>query len=466
MTLGQGSVVLLFVTYILAARTLGDTGFGEFALGLTIATVLFLLPAWGSSRYSAIMAARDPGQTRKILATHLGLTATLTIPYLPVAGVAAFVLTDNPTVVWVTLFLAVDQLARELGNFFRLLFRVHDGYPLEALTSFAERGGVFIAAIMVLFLSPNPVHLAAAFAAGRSMGTLVTAVVYRFRVGPIGFRLHLASLRELFLAGTPLALRRGISVLTFRVDMLFLGGMRPANEVGWYGSVYTLMDGVLMVPTTVNGSIGPTISANFGEARRHVVCRLYERGLKYLLIIGVFMGAVCAMLADPIVDILYGSEYAPAAAALRILAISITFVFIRSLNTEVLDDVDLRTAALRVFGAGLVLNVVLNALLIPRYGYLGAAASTALTEALLMGGTLWALHTAGYPGHFFRQARAPILSILLPLGVLWQLAGTPVVAGLTAGVTYLLGLTLFGAWDDKDRDLFRGLWSRGRARFH
>lgn len=457
---GQGSTGLLFITYIVAARTLGDAGFGEFTFGLTIATLLVMFPTWGSSRYSSIRAAREPGRTDEILGDYLGLTVPLTLLYFPLVFLVGHLASGNPTVVWVAVLLGGDLLAREFGNLLRLLLRVHDEYPLETLTGFGERGAILVLALAVLILWPDPVLLAAAFVGGRVVGVLVTAALYRVRVGPIRIRFVRGALRELFVGGTPVALRRGLNLVTFRVDMMFLGAMRPPRELGWYGSIYTIMDGVVMLPNPVNGSIGPTLSANFGEARLDVVTRLYQRGLKYLVVVGVLLTALFAILAAPLVNLVYGETFQPAAAALTILAFSIVFLLVRSLATEVLDNVDLRGASARIFALALLFNVALNILLIPRYGYLGAAASTVVTEAWLMGAMVWALRTAGFPARLLAQVRGPLLSIVVPAGLMWFLIDTPFLASLLGSLVYLAGLFVFRTWDDKDLDVFRGVWGR------
>jgi O-antigen/teichoic acid export membrane protein len=463
-TIGQLSVALLFVVYVFAARALGDAAFGQFMLGLAIASVLFMLPAWGVARYSAIMAARDPERTGEIVATYLGFTLPTAALYFPLLAWVAQLIGGDTTVVHVALFLGVDQLARSVGNCFRFVFRVHDAYPLEALTSFVERGAVVAAAMLVLLIRPDPVSLAAAFAAGRLAGALVTIVLFQRRIAPVRVRFDLAAIRRLAVGGTPVALRQGVGHLTFRVDLLFLGALRGAREVGWYGSVYTVMDGAVMLPHTVNGSLGPTISANFGRGDLETVRRLYHRGLKYLIILGLFLGAVLAVLAGPFVALVYGGEYAPAVPALVLLALSIPFVFVRSNTTEVLDNVDLRGMSLKVFALGLVINVVLNTLLVPSYGHVGAAGATLMTEVALAVGMGAGLARAGYRVGVRSLLRAPVLAIVPATGIMWALQGLPVLAALTGAVTYVAALTVAGAWDEKDVRLFRGVGDRLRGR--
>lgn len=463
-TIGQLSVALLFVVYVFAARALGDTAFGQFMLGLAIASMLFMIPAWGAARYSAITAAREPDRTADIVATYLGFTLPVSALYFPVLAWVASLIGNDATVVHVALLLGVDQLARAVGNCFRFIFRVHDAYPLEALTSFTERGAIVILAAVVLLIRPDPVILAAAFAAGRLAGALVTITLFQRRIAPVRVRFDLAAIRRLAVGGTPLALRQGVGSLTFRVDLLFLGALRSAREVGWYGSVYTVMDGAIMLPQSVNGSLGPTISANFGKGDLETVRRLYHRGLKYLVIVGLFLGAALAVLAHPFVVLVYGGEYAPAVPALVLLALSIPFVFVRTNTTEVLDNVDLRATSLRIFAVGLAINVVLNMLLVPRYGHVGAAGATLVTEAALAIGMGASLAREGYRVGILSLLRAPVLAIAPAAGLMWPMREVPVLAGLAGALTYLAVLDLAGAWDEKDLQLFSGIGARLRGK--
>jgi len=458
--LGQGSVALLFVVYILAARILGNAGFGDFSLGTTIALVLLALPAWGTVRYASILAARDPERTEDILSPSVGLTAVLALVYLPLVWVTATLVRDSDVVTRVAVLIGVDLLAREYGNLMRYLMRVHGAFALDTVSVFAERGLMVAGAAFVLLVEPDPVLLAAAFAAGRTLGVSITGALYRARVGPIGMRVDPPSLRRLFSGGTPIAIRRGLADISFRIDMLFLGALRPSTELGWYGSIYQLMDGVVMLPSLVTESLSPTLSANFAEGRLDVVQRLYERGAKYLLLGGLFLSAVFAVLAEPIVQLLFGAAYAPAADALRLLSPAVLFIFLRRQATSVLDNVDLRSSTVWAFAGGVATNIVLNSLLVPSYGYLGAATATSVSEALLMGSMIWILSQAGYKPVAVTLIRAALLSIGLATLVMWTLVGVPVLAFLAAAAVYLVSLTALRVWDEKDMLLLRDLRRR------
>jgi O-antigen/teichoic acid export membrane protein len=458
--LGQGSVALLFLIYLLAARVLGEAAFGQFSLGMSVALVLLALPAWGTARYASILAARDPERTADVLAPSVGLMALLALIYLPAVGISAALIADNEIVTWVALVSGVDFLAREHGQLLRFLMRVHGAFAADTISVFAERGLMVLASIGVLLLAPDPVLLAAAFAGGRTLGVLVTGALYRSRVGPLRVRFDAPSLMRIFSGGTPIAIRRGLADLTFRLDMLFLGAVRGPSEVGWYGSVQRLMDGVVMVPNVVTESFAPTLSANFAQGRRDVIQRLYQRGAKYLLLGGLFLAAVFVVLPDPLIRMLFGEDYAPAADALPLLAPAVVFVFLRRMATEVLDNVDLRSTTAWAFAAGLAASVAANALLVPRYGYLGAAAATSLSQGTLMGVLVWSAFRAGHAPLRWRHVGCAVVSVGLAAAVMRTLVGVPILALAAAGATYLISLTLLRVWDEKDLGLARDLFRR------
>lgn len=90
--LSKATLGLLFLVQILAARVLGVEAFGRFTLGFTVATLLLMLPAWGSNRYTLIMASRDPGRMNHLISDNLGLTALLSGPYLVAVALVAYAL--------------------------------------------------------------------------------------------------------------------------------------------------------------------------------------------------------------------------------------------------------------------------------------------------------------------------------------------------------------------------------------
>lgn len=177
----------------------------------------------------------------------------------------------------------------------------------------------------------------------------------------------------------------GLALLTFasRVDMLMLQKIDTYEAVGLYAIGYKFSDllalvvGALAVPfTTVLIKSWPDKPADFRE-------RLFQA-----LAVAAILGGLAVVIFWPssraLITFLYGPQFAGAATAAALLvagsALSgLTFVVISAL---------IAAKKLRVFpwlaSVGLLLNVGLNLLLIPRWSIDGAAVATVLTQLVML----------------------------------------------------------------------------------
>lgn len=459
----QASAGLVAVLYIIVARALGDAGFGDFTLGLTIAGLLSVLQGWGRNRYSAIVAAREPERATQIVGENLGATIPMTMLYLVAVAAVAYGISQRPAIVVLSLLLAGDMAAATYSKLLRLIFRVRDIYWYDTLAVLIERLAVVVVGVAALLIRPTATAAALGFLGGRALGAVATSGLFVRHVGPLRLTFDRGHVRRLFRAGTPLALRGALNSINLRADMLILATFRSRAEVGWYGAVYKLLDGLMMLPQVVLGSVSPHLSANFGGGRHEVVERLLQRAMKYLVVAGGGLSITLFVLAEPIVLLVYGAAFESAVPALRVLAAVLALGFLRLLLIEVLDNVDEREATVKVFAFGVALNIALNLLLVPRYGILGAAWCTVVSEAVLTVGLLWVTHAGGY-----RAFESRLLIIFAGgIGVggltMWLLDHRPLLAAGLGGFSYLAAVSLLGAWDRKDRDLARAMWHRARS---
>ena len=91
------------------------------------------------------------------------------------------------------------------------------------------------------------------------------------------------------------------------------------------------------------------------------------------------------MTAGPwLLSLLYGSQYAGAAAPFQILAVAVLFTFVNYALTHFVIAYDLHRRYLAFTATVFVGNLVLCLVLVPRFGPVGAAWSVVLSEAVLL----------------------------------------------------------------------------------
>jgi O-antigen/teichoic acid export membrane protein len=92
------------------------------------------------------------------------------------------------------------------------------------------------------------------------------------------------------------------------------------------------------------------------------------------------IGVGGALLARPIVNVLFGPNYSASVPALQLLAWSAVLVTMRGNFRHTLNAVGLQRLDLACAAAAAAFNIVLNLLLIPRFGINGAASATVISE--------------------------------------------------------------------------------------
>lgn len=243
----------------------------------------------------------------------------------------------------------------------------------------------------------------------------------------------------------PLGLARVLRTVIFSFDVVLLGVLSDVHAVGLYTAAYRVCYLVLAVAVAVHAAYLPGLTraaADGGPALSAVAAR----SLAAALTIGTPAVVGGAFLAGPILLVLFGADYAGAAWALRFVLLSIGCIFASLAAHNVLVALGRPWLEVRVVGLAAATNVVLNLVLIPRYGIAGAGLATALAEGVVLAGTAVALRRLGVRPWRAELAR-PILAGAL-MGAVLMALGPPqsLPVGLVAGTSvYLCALAALGA---------------------
>jgi O-antigen/teichoic acid export membrane protein len=174
------------------------------------------------------------------------------------------------------------------------------------------------------------------------------------------------------------------------IDSVMLGLMRGDVETGIYGAAYKVYEGVGYVPGVIASVLTPRLSSLYvtdrAAHRRLVVTGLAGSvGLALLITIGGYL------FAEPLMSLLFGPRFIVSAQPLRVLCMGLVFVFaVWTLHATAISANKGRLL-IRAALVGLVVNVVVNAYVIPRSGASGAALATVVGEFVSLIVLAWGL---------------------------------------------------------------------------
>ena len=223
-------------------------------------------------------------------------------------------------------------------------------------------------------------------------------------------RLDLALCRRLLWASLPLGLAGIVSMAAFRVDILMLSKMKGAESVGLYGVAYRFVDLGLGASFFLAISVYPLLSQYHASGHSLGLQRLLQRSVDFTALLAMGLCTSVIVFAEPIISFLASDEFLPAAKTLRILSFALVLIWVNNMLNHALMAIGKQVMVLWVDLAGLAVNVGLNLILIPRFGFNGAAISTIVTEFTLFLAVLFMVtKNLGYLPSFGAAAKlAPV----------------------------------------------------------
>lgn len=431
LTLARGfTAVLALVTTVYLAQVLEPERYGILSWGLAFLTYFGFAAGLGLSVYGTREVARDPARA-KALVGHtllLRLGAALIVFALYAAVIGS--LSKPPLFKLVVMVQGLTIFANIVG-----VDWVYHG--LERLGVVALRNVaasvVTLAGVLLLVRDPDDVVLAAAVSvAAVALPGAWLLVTYVREFGRPRFRVDVEAWRAILTPSLPIAASLFLIMVNTNMDQLMLGIIRTDEEVGWYAAAYRLLAAALIPSQIIFQAFLPALSNVAGDVdAMRARARDYVRTL---FAIG-FPLAASALLAPDLIAI-FGEAYAPAAPALAILLGGAAIMYATGALGSTLLAWDKQRVHMKVMAGGAIANIILNLLLIPRFGIEGAATATLASEAIVLVGVgivHFRLMRTLYWGVLARTMLATGLGVVCPLLVA-RAFGLPLLVAIGAAV--------------------------------
>ncbi len=452
-----GNLALGVVVISAILRTIGVDGNGEWSTLQAVLTMTGYMADLGLQATTVRMAAAAPEQEAGWLGALVVWRTALGVPAaLLCFGVSAAVARTGAMVIAGALLAAslIISAGQSLGVAFQLRVRNDRGIGFMTLNSILWTAAVGAVALV----HGGVVAFALAFLITTTLTTAAqtTYVLRRTAVALSGVRRHG---RELMRVGVAVGIGSALTIAYAKVDQVLVLHFRGARGAGLYGAAYLLLDRVQFLPAVLMTTAFPILSSAW-PADPQRARRITQRALESMALISLPALAFTLAAAGPLLTLLFGVQFAPAAGALRVLMGAFVLTCFGYVVGYLAVIVDRQRVFVLIALAGLAFNVAANVILLPHHGYIAAAWVTLVTEVVvLVPAALTTLRALGHQPRLGRLPRAALAAAAMGLAV-WacQRAGVGVVLlALLALTVYPLAVLASGALTPEDRAL---LWSR------
>ena len=377
-----GSKLATAALYVLLARKVGATQFGVFVFALSLVGIVITFGQFGQDTVLVREVARDHRRLDEYYSNALVSRVLLSVPPLVIALAVALLVGTKSHTELVLAFLGLGFVGDAVLRISFGAFQAYERLGFIPVVLISQRWLTTLAAAAALYLGGGIVAVAAIYCVGALAAAAFAAWLLFRRVARPRLHLDIPGAIEITRVGLPIGLASISLIVLSRIDMTMLESYKHSQAVGQYGAAYRLLDTTAFVPWAVNAAVLPTLS-RLSPTTATPVGAVYGRALKLVLAITLPMAAGAAILAGPLISLLYGAAYHPAATALLLLAPTIVLFPVSAITAELFYSQGVQRMVAITYVAVLAENVVANLVLIPLFSFNGAAAGTTISEVLV-----------------------------------------------------------------------------------
>ncbi|MBI3112278.1 MAG: flippase [Ignavibacteriales bacterium] len=246
--------------------------------------------------------------------------------------------------------------------------------PLVA-SQICQSGCLYLVIWMVIDGPDDLVYVPLAFLLGTVSGIVPLLAGYR-KIGGSFLPYDFYSSSKVLLPPALVVGASGLAVqIYYSLDAVMLAFLKGEEMTGIYTAAHKVMMVLLVVPGIILSSYFPSLA----RGKRSIAAYI-----ETMVLVGIPFGFAGLLSAPWVIQFLYGARYAAATLPLHVLFLNVTVVFFAmAFANPVFASGDHR-AYFRIVAWGACVNLILNFLLIPPFGLIGASAATLMAECVVV----------------------------------------------------------------------------------
>ncbi len=404
------SIALGLATIAIMTRYLGQDGFGQYTTVITFLSFFAVAADLGLTLVTVQMISQPDADQDAILSNLFSLRLFSALALLIIAPLSIWFLPyENSIKIGVAiatasfLFPALNQI---LVGLFQKTLRLDKVSLAEIFSRIVLFVGTWVSIKADWGL--NGILWASVASAASSF---LLHYLFSLKLARISINFNWEIWRDIIRHSWPIGLTIVFNLVYLRADTLILSLFRSSNEVGIYGATYKVIDVLITIPFIFAGIVLPIMTAGWRNDKRQFE-RVLQKSfdLMAILAIPLFFGA--QFLADRLMTLVAGSDFAASGPVLRILILAASIIFVGTMFSHAVIAVDKQRKIIGAYFFVAITALIGYLILIPRYSYFGAAWMTIYSElsiALASGWLVWRT-SAFYPD--FRIAGRALLACL------------------------------------------------------
>ena len=431
---------LISLTYFtLYARVLGPADLGKYYLAISLTSIFSIFIDIGLSNVLTREIAKHPDRA----GNWLGAVLAIKIPLAIITALAVILFVNilgYPPLTKELVYLST--IAMVLDSFTLTIYACSRGFhnlKFESISSVIVQSIILVVSLVVLHYGGGVRWLMLSLILASSFNFCYSLFIlwhhWHLAIRPLW---HWPRLKRAILLAMPFAGYGIFQRAYIYLDTVLLSKISGDVATGIYQIPFKIINALQFLPMAFVASLYPALSLYWQENREQL-STTFNRAMHYSAIISLPLAIGGWLVAEPLVAI-FSASYTGAVWPLRFCLVAVPFMFLSYPIGSLLNACDEQRANTRNMFIVLIISIIMNLLLIPPLGAVGASITVVVTNCLLVIlGLIKARAIAPHLWRWLKQFGQTILASLLMGVIVWLL--TP---HLNVFLVVIIGAVVYG----------------------
>lgn len=457
------SKVLGFFYIMYTARYLGVEGFGILSFALAFTGMFGVFTDLGLGQLTVREVARDKSIAKKYL-NNISVIKTILVTITFALIVIVINLLGYPEqTIKVVYLISLSVVFNSFTGIFYSIFQAFEKMEYQSLGQILNSILMLVGVLFAISRGFSVIGFALLYFMASVVVLVYSFVISTWKFVKPKIEVDWSFWRSTIKDALPFGLTGIFVTIYYWIDSVMLSLMKGNEVVGWYNAAYRLIVVLLFIPGIINIVVFPAMS-RFHIYSQNSLNSISRKYFKFMLAIGIPIGVGTTLLADKVILLIFGAGYIQSIIALQILVWAMVFIFANAAFVRLFESTNKQIIVTKITGIGMIENIVLNLLIIPRFGYVGASITTVITEFTILTLVLIFAYKTGYSvqrREFLTNISKVIIASLIMGVSIWKLRSLnfPILI-LLSTLLYIGILYIIGGIDKEDIELLKQVRSQ------
>lgn len=382
LSIGLSSLISQILTFFMIAyyaRVLSIEGFGKINLAQSILVYFTMITLFGFQTLGTKEVSKCEKNSEKLVGNVVFFRILIAIVCFLVIVLISFIVNKGSTFKTILIIygLTLFPMSFNIDWFYSGIQKMQHNAAFNII-----KNGIPFLLVFIFFKSENQIYFIPIF----TLCGLILAVIYHMFIftNKMGLKFSLGiskkEIKKYIPLSVPFLVSGILSMINCNLDSIIIGFARSEYELGIYSSAYKIIFFLINLIAVIFTPFFPLLISYYHEKDRINLENTVKSLCKIVILVGVPITFGGVLLSKEIIILLFGQKYVGAYVPFIILLFYILLLFMRetygySLNAWNMEGKYLKSVVISAF-----LNLVLNIILIPKYGIVAAAGTTLVSE--------------------------------------------------------------------------------------